>query len=114
MLDRCALFLAFNLLFANIGLAESVDALTLADIANNTGDANSSDPVIWEPRVNGLSRFSLTLPHDGIQDAIRYEDTSALFYTSLKNDKDIKVTGPERSGITLNMTPNDILNLPEV
>ena len=109
MLDRCALFLVFNLLFVNVGLAESSDSLRLGDIANTTGEANSSDPILWEPRVNGLSRFSLTLPHDGIKDAIRYEDTSSLFYTSLKNDKGLKVIGPERSGITLNMTPSNFL-----
>jgi hypothetical protein len=109
MLDRCALFLAFNLLFANIVLAESVDSLILVDTANTTREANFSGLIIWEPGVNGLSRFSLTLPHDGIQDAIRYEDTSSLFYTSLTHDKGLKVTGPERSGITLNMTPNNVL-----
>jgi hypothetical protein len=109
MLDRCALFLVFSLLFANVGLAESAVSLRLGDTANTNGEANSSDPIIWEPRVNGLSRFSLTLPHDGIKDAIRYEDTSSLFYTSLKNDEGLKVIGPERSRITLNMTPNDFL-----
>jgi hypothetical protein len=109
MLVRCALFLVFNLLFANVGLAERAISLRLGENGNKTGEANSSDPIIWEPRVNGLSRFSLTLPHDGIKDAIRYEDTSSLFYTSLKDDKGLKVIGPERSGITLNMTPNDFL-----
>ena len=109
MLDRCALFLVFALLFANIGLAESVDSLILTDTANTTGEANYSDSIIWEPRVNGLSRFSLTLPHDGVKDAIRYEDTSSLFYTSLKNDQGLKVIEPERSGISLNMTTNDFL-----
>jgi hypothetical protein len=109
MLDRCALFLAFNLLFANIVSAESVNSISLADTASTNGEADSSDPIIWEPRVNGLSRFSLTLPHDGIQDAIRYEDTSSLFYTSLKNYNGLKVIGPEQGGLTLNMTPNDFL-----
>ena len=109
MFDRCALFLVFNLLFANVGLAEGLDSLRLGDTANKNGEANSSNPVIWEPRVNGLSRFSLTLPHDGIQDALRYDDTSSLFYTSLTHDKGLKVTGPGRSGITLNMNPNEFL-----
>jgi len=109
MLDRCALFLAFNLLFANAGLAESVNSLKLRDAVNTNSEANSSDPLIWKPKVNGLSRFSLTLPHDGIQDAIRYEDTSSLFYTSLTNDKGLEVIGPEQRGITLNMTLNEVL-----
>lgn len=48
-----------------------------------------SEPVVWKPSLHGLTRFTLTLPHQGIHEALIYQDTASLFYLSSVVDNGI-------------------------
>ena len=59
--------------------------LFLGDVAYASGDS-SSDFILWQPTVDGLTRYQLNLPKSGIANALKYKDTAALFYMSQHSD----------------------------
>ena len=58
----------------------------------NLNEINSQkSSFVWQPTSNGLARYQLVIPNKGIQEAIRYGDTSSLFYMSARTDKGISL-----------------------
>lgn len=53
---------------------------------------NNGGNLIWEPTARGLSNYSVVIPQDAIERAMRHEDTSALFYLSDISENDLKVS----------------------
>jgi hypothetical protein len=70
------------------GLTETKD-LNLITLSSAIAVSNPSHTVKWTPEAGGLKRFELDLPKQGISDALRYRDASALFYLSHLSDNGI-------------------------
>ena len=65
-----------------------------------------SDPIIWTPVSNRLSRHTLTLPTHGIREAIQYRDTAPLFYLSRVSDGGLSILKDEHGTFDFHLTPN--------
>jgi len=65
-----------------------------------------SDPIIWTPVSNRLSRHTLKLPTHGIREAIQYRDTAPLYYLSQVNDGGLSIVKDERATFDFYLTPN--------
>ena len=64
------------------------------------------DPILWRPVSYRLSRHTLTLPRQGIREAIQYRDTAPLFYLSQVNDGGLSVIKDEYGTFDFYLTPN--------
>ena len=71
------------------------------------GDTTPSDTLIWQPSLNGLTRYQLQLPQSGIKDAQKYKDTSALFYLSQKSDLGLQLVEEQEGHLNFTLTPED-------
>ena len=70
------------------GLTEAKD-LNLTALSSAIAVSDPNQTVKWTPEAGGLKRFELDLPKQGISDALRYRDASALFYLSHLSDNGI-------------------------
>ena len=61
--------------------------LNLSEISDNIQDAS----LAWKPNIFGLSRYNFNLPKYGIQEAVKYNDPSALFYLSDVEDEGLSL-----------------------
>ena len=64
------------------------------------------DPILWRPVSYRLSRHTLTLPRQGIREAIQYRDTAPLFYLSQVNDGGLSIIKDEHGTFDFYLTPN--------
>ena len=53
--------------------------LILSDLKTST---LQNQEITWKPNVQGMSRYIGAIPTYGINDALRYQDTNALFYST--------------------------------
>ncbi len=60
---------------------------------------------VWQPNSNGLARYQLVLPNEGIQEAIRYGDASSLFYMSARTDKGLSLVRENTGHLDISMSP---------
>ena len=60
---------------------------------------------VWQPNSNGLARYQLVLPNEGIQEAIRYGDASSLFYMSARTDKGLSLVRENTGHLNISMSP---------
>ena len=88
-------------LHANITHAEAPSAEIFLS------DATSEDRLIWQPALNGLTRYQLQLPQSGIKDAQKYKDTSALFYLSQKSDLGLQLVQEQEGHLNFTLTPDE-------
>ena len=77
--------LAADVKFAQISLPE------LAEQVTESG-AHSAE---WQPEIEGLSRYTLTFPTRSIEQALKYQDTSALYYLSRESDPGLALVAPK-------------------
>ena len=78
-------------------LADNVvykNKLILSDLNNS---AFESQEVFWQPSLRGMSRYVGAIPTYGINDALRYNDTNALFYSTRFTDLGVELTSDELS-----------------
>jgi len=108
MFAKSAIIFVFSTIWASCAIAGGLDRLTLVDPTNDSGRETTKPNLTWEPRVDGITRFLKILSPDGVQDAIKYGDTSALFYTSLLEDRGVKVVQPQPQKGSLSYTPAEI------
>ena len=76
-------------------LADNVvykNKLILSDLNNS---AFESQEVFWQPSLRGMSRYVGAIPTYGINDALRYKDTNALFYSTRFTDLGVELTSDE-------------------
>jgi len=64
------------------------------------------DPIVWTPVSNRLSRHTLTLPRQGIREAIQYRDTAPLYYLSQVKDGGLSIIKDEHGTFDFYLTPN--------
>ena len=87
---------------------------TLADRPQNQlylGDAASSleggveEHILWQPEEAGLSRYQLRIPRSGVPNALKYQDSAALFYLSQKSDLGLHLLQTDPSQLSVSLTP---------
>ena len=64
------------------------------------------DPILWTPVSNRLSRHTLTLPRQGIREAIQYRDTAPLYYLSQVKDGGLSIIKDQHGTFDFYLTPN--------
>lgn len=82
------------------GVTETKD-LNLTRLSSAIAVSDPSYTVKWTPEAGGLKRFELDLPKQGILDALRYRDASALFYLSNLSDNGIASAATPAGLITI-------------
>ena len=64
-----------------------------------------SNKVIWRPEANELARYEVHIPLDGVERALKYQDTSELFYMSQKKDMGIGLTQNQTGSFSFSISP---------
>ena len=78
-------------------LADNVDYKNKLILSELDSSAFESHEVFWQPSFRGMSRYVGAIPTYGINDALRYNDTNALFYSTRFTDLGVKLTSDEFS-----------------
>lgn len=88
--------LAAELKFSQISLPK------LAEQVTESG-AHSAE---WQPEIEGLIRYSLTFPTRSIEQALKYQDTSALYYLSRESDPGLGLIAPKNGTFDISYRGN--------
>ena len=78
-------------------LADNVDYKNKLILSELNSSAFESQEVFWQPSLRGMSRYVGAIPTYGINDALRYKDTNALFYSTRFTDLGVELTSDELS-----------------
>ncbi len=65
----------------------------------------ASDKIVWKPEAGGLTRYEVNIPLDGVERALKYQDTSELFYMSQKKDVGIGLTNQQNGTFSFSISP---------
>ena len=71
---------------ASIVCADTPSAKLFLGNTSSHKEVSTGEAIIWRPAVDGLTRYQLRLPRSGVRDALKYQDSSALFYMSKTSD----------------------------
>ena len=101
-------FIAALTLLAVCGSASAEETLSrpTLEVEGERYSEEFRDPILWAPVSNRLSRLTLTLPNQGIREAIQYRDTAPLFYLSQVNDGGLSIIKDEHGTFDFYLTPN--------
>jgi hypothetical protein len=90
---------------ASIVCADTPSAkLFLGNTSSHT-DVSTGEAFIWRPAVDGLTRYQLRLPRSGVRDALKYQDSSALFYMSQTSDRGLQLVRDQAGEIHVSVAP---------
>lgn len=84
-------------------LANNVDYKNKLILSDLNSSAFKSQEVLWQPSFQGMSRYVGAIPTYGINDALRYKDTNALFYSTRFTDLGVELTSDELSRFDLSV-----------
>ena len=96
----CAGILLASTVYADIPSAKLFLGNTSPPKEVGTGEA-----IIWRPAVDGLTRYQLRLPRSGVRDALKYQDSSALFYMSQTSDLGLQLVRDPAGEIRVSVAP---------
>ena len=101
-------FIAAFTLFAVCGSAYAEEAQLGAalEVEGVRYSEEFRDPILWRPVSYRLSRHTLTLPRQGIREAIQYRDTAPLYYLSQVKDGGLSIIKDEHGTFDFYLTPN--------
>jgi hypothetical protein len=68
-------------------------------------EVGTGEAIIWRPAVDGLTRYQLRLPRSGVRDALKYQDSSALFYMSKTSDLGLQLLREQAGEIHVSVAP---------
>ena len=71
-------------------------------VASNGTDG---DKILWQPKADGLTRYKVNIPLEGVERALKYQDTSELFYMSQKMDVGIGLAYKQAGNFRLSISP---------
>lgn len=84
-------------------LAEDADFNNELNLSELNSSIFKSQEVLWQPSFQGMSRYIGAIPTYGINDALRYKDTNALFYSTRFTDLGVALTSDELSRFDLSV-----------
>ena len=61
--------------------------------------------ITWQPTADGLNKYKIVLPRAGISQAIKYQDTSELFYLSEVLENSFVNSSSPKHWVDLSLTP---------
>ena len=101
-------FIAAFTLFAVCGSASAEEAQLGAalEVEGVRYSHEFRDPILWRPVSYRLSRHTLTLPRQGIREAIQYRDTAPLYYLSQVKDGGLSIIKDRHGTFDFYLTPN--------
>ena len=67
-----------------------------------------SADLVWRPSASELTRFEVILPHAAIEEALRYHDSSSLFYLASVRDLGIKLLPKLQPTYALSWAPEGL------
>ena len=85
--------------------ATEIGARLALELNENHETPNLSEAIVWKPISNKLSRFTLSLPDYGVQEAVRYQDTASLFYLSHVRDNGLSLVQEQTGTFEFILTP---------
>lgn len=68
--------------------------ISLPELAEQVSESGAHSAV-WQPEIDGLTRYRLTFPTRSIEQALKYQDTSALYYLARERDQGIGLVAPK-------------------
>ena len=68
-------------------------------------EVGTGEAIIWRPTVDGLTRYQFRLPRSGVRDALKYQDSSALFYMSKTSDLGLQLVREQTGEIHFSVAP---------
>ena len=90
MLIRPITTLALVIVFNSVSANEFQSRVVL-EVVGDQKIHDLNEPIVWRPISDQLSRFTLTLPSYGVHDAIKYQDTTSLYYLSNVEDSGLSL-----------------------
>jgi hypothetical protein len=90
--------------FATLAGCAAADVSTRPNLNLSDLSSGANDRVIaWKPSLGGLSRNEFRLPARGIADAVKYGDTSALYYLTDKRDTGLNLGQREDASLQIQL-----------
>jgi len=68
-------------------------------------EVGTGEAIIWRPAIDGLMRYQLRLPRSGVRDALKYQDSSALFYMSQTSDLGLQLVRDQIGEMNISLVP---------
>ena len=90
---------------ASIVCADTPSAKLFLGNTSSHKEVSTGEAIIWRPAVDGLTRYQLRLPRSGVRDALKYQDSSALFYMSQTSDLGLQLVRDQAGEIRISVTP---------
>jgi hypothetical protein len=121
MCGKTFVIMAAGLITATTALHASEDVSKKEIRLHEVLVTDTEGNITWQPTAGGLNKYKIVLPHAGISQAIKYQDTSELFYlseilegpfvnsSSPKHWVDLLLT-PALSSVKLNWPISDIFS----
>ena len=90
---------------ASIVCADTPAAKLFLGNTSSHKEVSTGEAIIWRPAVDGLTRYQLRLPRSGVRDALKYQDSSALFYMSQTSDLGLQLVRDQAGEIRVSVAP---------
>jgi len=90
---------------ASAALADPPKTQIVLNDLTSASPNTASDKIVWKPEAGGLTRYELNIPLDGVERALKYHDTSELFYMSQKKDVGIGLTKQQNGTFSFSISP---------
>ena len=90
---------------ASIVCADTPSAKLFLGNTSSHKEVSTGEAIIWRPAVDGLTRYQLRLPRSGVRDALKYQDSSALFYMSQTSDLGLQLVRDQAGDIRVSVAP---------
>ncbi len=108
MCGKWFIFAGFLLAAHCVNADASLEKVILNDVHQEIEDNAPRGNVIWRPSVGIFTRFEFDIPRGGIGQAVKYQDTSSLFYLSQQRDLGLGFATKNSNRILLSTDPEKI------
>jgi len=90
---------------ASAALADPPKTQIVLNDLTSASPNTASDKIVWKPEASGITRYEVKIPLDGVERALKYQDTSELFYMSQKKDLGIGLTKQQNGTFSFSISP---------
>jgi len=90
---------------ASAALADPPKTQIVLNDLTSASPNTASDKIVWKPEASGITRYEVKIPLDGVERALKYQDTSELFYMSQKKDLGIGLAKQQNGTFSFSISP---------
>ena len=105
MCGKTSVIIATGLIIATTALHASEDNPKKARQLPKVLVTDTEGNITWQPTAGGLNKYKIVLPRAGISQAIKYQDTSELFYLSEILENPFVISSSPKHWVDLSLTP---------